>query len=238
MTPSTPTPPVAALGRLLAGTPPAQLYALIEALYGAELAARLPPLASLHTIDEALVVLQRGILDERLLLAVAGWLPAQREEIKGLAAQLGQPLSETALMAHTARPVEALDEARVAATWASLLEQQRRVSELLHGPINALVVQRLTNGEDRAALLDAADAVRAWAEAHLSTITLPDVREAIEGFVAMVPAGAARPSRLRLAPFLAETWQPRIATLRQFGQLSPLTLRRLAEAATATGSEN
>lgn len=163
-----------------------------------------------------------GPLGKRLLLALVAANPDILAEFQGIARPIGcssRRRRSTPTLSPTGPPLKQVELAL-----ADRQDQQRRVAEALNGPISALVVRRFKGDRDREALHAAAEALRAWAATDLEHVTLPDVREALESFVALVPVDPAT----SLKPFLAAEWLPRIAALRQLVQLTEVELGRLA----------
>lgn len=173
-------------------------------------------------------------------------------EFQGVAGPIGFFLSETASRVHSEPPRDCqthgdhglkvnsplrasagLPLKQVELAWADLRDQWRRVAEALNGPISALVAFRCEGARDPEALHAAAETLRAWAATNLEHVKLPDLRAALASFVELVPTGKEAATSLK--PFLAEVWAPRIATLRQLGQLTELDLRRLAAVLPAAG---
>ncbi|MCK6525822.1 hypothetical protein L6R49_30840, partial [Myxococcota bacterium] len=157
------------LERLLAATfTPAELISRCAEVYGEDLASRLGAIEgqAVSFMGEAVGVLVRGALDERLLLSLVVANPALLPEVQGVARGLGLFLAETAIRASTSTD-HVLPRRHVELALADLRDQQRRVAEAFHGPIRALVALRLQGDRDREALHAAAEALRAWAATNL-----------------------------------------------------------------------
>ncbi|MCK6522745.1 hypothetical protein L6R49_15045 [Myxococcota bacterium] len=227
-------PSLDALARLLAQWfTAAQLRDLLAREHGARFLRQLPEDTEDATLlaHAAVTALARaGQLDERLLLALIGAAPQQREQLEAVARGLGIWLTPSALLAAaTAPPTPPATEGQPALD--PLRAQRTLARQLLDGPVRALTAARLKGEVDPAATAVLVELVRGDAK----RLTLGDLRRAVTFFAGLGPdKPTKKDGSARYDDATSLRWAEGLATLRQIGQLTDVELRRLATLPAAT----